>query len=129
MERADLRLGAERGALPAARAWVRDLARRSGLPVATVQVVELLTSELVGNAVVHGAGPGIVVRAGTEGEHFRVAVTDQSDALPVLRTTGPEIPGGQGMRLVDQLAESWGVDVAARGGKTVWFRVGRGSVG
>lgn len=120
---ADLRIAAERGALPTARAWVRGLARDTGLSVATTQVVELLTSELVANAVVHAAGPKVVVRAGVQGDHFVVAVADGSGAQPVLRTTGPEVPGGQGMRLVDRLADSWGVDPASDGGKSVWFRV------
>jgi hypothetical protein len=32
------------------------------------------------------------------------------------------------MRLVDGLAESWGVDRSEDGGKTVWFRVSRDDV-
>jgi anti-sigma regulatory factor (Ser/Thr protein kinase) len=87
--------------------------------------VELLTSELVSNAVIHGGGAAVVVRAVLDGDFFVVAVSDTGDALPVMRSTGPEVPGGQGMRLVDRLAAAWGVDPSDDGGKTVWFRVSR----
>jgi anti-sigma regulatory factor (Ser/Thr protein kinase) len=122
---ADLHVTAERGALPRARSWVCDQARLHGLSAPLTQVVELLTSELVANAVTHGSGPRVLLRAGVEGDFFVVSVDDGSDAMPVMRSTGPEVPGGQGMRLVDRLAESWGVDPASGGGKTVWFRVAR----
>jgi anti-sigma regulatory factor (Ser/Thr protein kinase) len=125
MTRADLQMSAGRGAVPAARAWVRGQAADHGLSRAVAQVVELLTSELVANAVVHTAGPHVLVRAGMDGEFFVVEVTDGSDDLPVVRSTGPEVPGGQGMRLVDRLADSWGVDPGVDGGKTVWFRIPR----
>ena len=123
-----MRVRAERGSLPVARRWVTRHARDHGLGATAVQVVELLTSELVANAVVHGAGAhgagGLVdVRVGVEDGLFRVAVTDPGDDVPVLRTTGPEVAGGHGLRLVDRLAERWGVDVHPDGGKTVWFAV------
>jgi anti-sigma regulatory factor (Ser/Thr protein kinase) len=125
MTRIDLHVAAERGALPKARSWIRDVARSNGLSTDAGQVVELLTSELVSNAVLHGVGPDVVVRAGFDGDHFVVEVSDASDTLPVMRSTGPEIPGGQGMRLVDRLADDWGVEASHGGGKTVWFRVSR----
>jgi anti-sigma regulatory factor (Ser/Thr protein kinase) len=102
---------------------VRALALQERLPAAVSRVIELLTSELVANAVVHGGGPTVTIAAGRDGDHFRVAVTDSSDELPVVRTSAPDVPGGHGMRLVDRLAESWGVDRGPDGGKTVWFRV------
>ncbi|GAA2720761.1 ATP-binding protein [Cellulomonas aerilata] len=123
MPHLSLHVPARRGALPAARSWVRTLARDEGLPVVVTQVVELLPSELVANAVVHGAGPTVTLRAGRDGDHVVMRVTDLGDSMPVVRSSGPEVPGGHGMRLVDRLAESWGVDAGADGGKTVWFRV------
>ena len=98
---AHLRLEPGRGSLPAARAWVVARAREQGLAPRTVQVVELLSSELMANAVIHAGGTQIVVRAGIADDCFAVAVTDGSDAWPVLRSTGPEVPGGHGMRLVE----------------------------
>lgn len=123
MRLAHLRVAPGRGSLPAARAWVVARAREQGLTVATTQVVELLAGELVANALIHGGGPEIVVGAGADTGCFAVAVEDTSDRLPVVRRTGPEVPGGQGMRLVDRLAASWGVERSPGGGKCVWFRV------
>ena len=118
-----LLVSAERGALPAARSWVREQAHEHRLSDPATEVVELLTSELVANAVVHAAGTRVVLRTEDDAGYFVVRVTDGSDAMPVMRSTGPEVPGGQGMRLVDRLAESWGVEPSPGGGKTVWFRL------
>jgi anti-sigma regulatory factor (Ser/Thr protein kinase) len=118
-----LRVMPTRGSLPAARAWVVARAREQGLSPSTTQVVELLASELVANALIHAGGREIVVGAGTGADGFEVAVEDTCDRMPVMRRTGPEVPGGHGMRLVDRLSESWGVKRAPGGGKSVWFRV------
>lgn len=112
---------ARRGAVPAARHWVLGVATRAGLDAELVAVVNLLTSELVANAVLHGAGRDVDIRVGVGDGLFTVAVSDTGDRLPVVRTTGPEVPGGQGMRLIDMLATRWGVDPRPTGGKTVWF--------
>jgi len=88
-----------------------------------VPVVELLTSELVSNAVLHGPRQGwVTVRAVRRNSQFTVAVTDQSPDPPVVRTTDADVPGGQGMRLVDRLSNAWGVQLDATG-KAVWFRL------
>lgn len=116
-----LQIPARRGAVPAARHWVTDVAARAGLDEELVAVVNLLTSELVANAVLHGAGPHVDIRVDVADGVFRLAVSDTGEQMPVVRTTGPEVPGGQGMRLVDMLATSWGVDPDPGSGKTVWF--------
>ena len=118
-----LRIEARRGSIRDARHWTRARSTELGLPPSVVSVVELLTSELVANAVVHGSGEPIFVRVTNNRARVTILVTDTSADLPVVRTTGPEIPGGQGMRLVERLAERWGVDVDPAGGKTVWFTV------
>jgi anti-sigma regulatory factor (Ser/Thr protein kinase) len=82
--------------------------------------LELLVSEIVSNAVLYGIGDVMVVLCHEDG-HVRVEVSDGSRALPRHQpSTGAH--GGYGLRLLDRLAESWGVDISA-GGKTVWFRV------
>jgi anti-sigma regulatory factor (Ser/Thr protein kinase) len=88
-----------------------------------VPVVQLLTSELVANAVVHGDSEEIEVALHLEDGVLTVGVRDMGRGMPVVRTTGPEVPGGQGLRLVERLADSVGVDRHGSGGKTVWFRV------
>ncbi len=62
------------------------------------------------------------MRAIRRNSQFTVAVTDQSPDPPVVRTTDVDVPGGQGMRLVDRLSSAWGVQLDATG-KAVWFRL------
>lgn len=119
----DLRIVPRHGSLPRARHWVRDHARRSGIPSAAVGIVELLASELVANALTHGPETAVDVQVCGDRTSFTVRVTDGDATPPVVRSTGPEVPGGQGMRLVARLASTWGVDVHEETGKTVWFTV------
>ena len=85
-----------------------------------VRVAELLTSELVTNAVRHAATK-IVLRVALEANTVRVEVSDLDTAMPALREA-PDI-GGYGLRIVDRLAARWGVVVIPDGGKTVWFEL------
>ena len=90
-----------------------------------LDVVQLLTSELVSNAVLH-AGTDFEVDLDVEdvdGEPVVVVgVSDRSTRRPVLRVPSVDTPGGRGVFLVDQLSTEWGVD--ARGaGKRVWCRI------
>ena len=119
----ELTLPARRGAVATARRWVARQAHALGVVPSVIPVVELLTSELVANAVTHGASTEVHVRVSLTEDAFTVAVTDGSDELPVRRATGPEVPGGHGIRLVERLSASSGVDTHADGGKTVWFSV------
>lgn len=109
-----------RGSVRAARHWVRDHAEASGLPLETIKVVELLTSELVANAVRHGGGQ-IIVDLQLSAVELAVSVTDEGEGAPIMRTTGPEVPGGHGVRLIERLSTRWGVESHRTGGKTVWF--------
>ena len=94
-----------------------------GVALGVIPVVELLTSELVANAVTHGGPSDVRLRVGFVSGAFEVEVRDRGERLPVTRATGPEVPGGHGMRLVDMLAASWGVRTHRAGGKTVWFTI------
>jgi two-component sensor histidine kinase len=87
-----------------------------GLASARLDTAVLLISELVTNAVLHGAGE---IRLEIEIERARFAVSDEGDGTPVVRgEPGPE--GGWGLRLVGQLARRWGV----RENRTqVWFEL------
>lgn len=119
----ELRLGAQRQSVARARHWVASHARDDGVPDRLIPLIELLTSELVANAVQHGPADGeVTVRAERADGHFRVLVTDEGGGRPVVRTTPPDVPGGQGMRIVDRLASAWGVEVGPPG-TAVWFRV------
>ena len=86
-----------------------------------VEVVTLLVSEMVTNAVLH-AGTEVTLRIGHEGKSVRVEVTDQSPAMPNLREVSSDSPTGRGMWLIQELADAWGQQ--ARGnGKCVWFEM------
>jgi anti-sigma regulatory factor (Ser/Thr protein kinase) len=84
-------------------------------------VVSLLVSEIMTNAVRHGAGPiELHVRLGDE--RLRVAVTDHGGGQPAMREPDPHDPasGGRGLRMVHDTAEDWGIETGA-GLTTVWF--------
>ena len=80
----------------------------------------LMLSELVTNAVVHGTAPRSIAIEVTAAE-VTVKVSDASPVLPQVRQPEPLALGGNGMRIIDQLASAWGVDLTS-GGKTVWIR-------
>lgn len=89
--------------------------------VEVIDVAVLLTSELVTNAVVH-AGSWVEVAVSTPDAAVRVAVSDESDARPLLEATNDLREGGRGLALVGRLADAWDVTATGRG-KTVWFSV------
>lgn len=85
------------------------------------ETVELLTSEVVTNAIVHAdAAPSLVVRL-TQGR-VRVEVHDHHAGVPVRRRPDPLAVSGRGMEIVDRLAREWGVEHVPNG-KRVWFEV------
>jgi anti-sigma regulatory factor (Ser/Thr protein kinase) len=93
----------------------------------TMHDLHLLTTELVTNAVLH-AGVGeagtIELRVAAQPDRVRVAVTDPGgDDTPVVQALDPEVPGGMGLFLVEQISSSWGVERAPDGGNRVWFEL------
>lgn len=85
----------------------------------SIDVVELLTSELVTNAVKHAHSTARVA-VEVVGPRVRVSVTDDGPGVPATGHPSPDAESGRGLELVDSLATSWGVtphDI----GKTVWF--------
>jgi anti-sigma regulatory factor (Ser/Thr protein kinase) len=93
----------------------------------TMHDLHLLTTELVTNAVLHaGAGETdkIELRVAAEPDRVRVAVTDAGgDATPEVQDLDPEIPGGMGLFLVEQISSRWGVERVPGGGNRVWFEL------
>jgi anti-sigma regulatory factor (Ser/Thr protein kinase) len=80
----------------------------------------LMVSELVTNAVVHGIGV-ILLRIDLESDGLRVEVSDDGNAALAPSPT-PGAHGGWGLRIVNELADDWGV---LNGSTRVWFRLAR----
>jgi anti-sigma regulatory factor (Ser/Thr protein kinase) len=89
-----------------------------------LEAIELMVSELATNSVRH-AGTGFRITIVRSGAEVRIEITDCSGARPELRSPRPEDPHGRGLRIVDMLSDTWGVDGAPPAGKTVWFTVAR----
>ncbi len=88
----------------------------------SADVAILLTSELVTNAIRHGAAP-ILLSAGLEQSSLRVEVQDQVEGGVEMHDPEPEDEDGRGLQLVDVLADKWGC-VPDHRGKQVWFVLG-----
>ena len=107
----------------AARRFVRT--SLTDIDPAMLDAVELLTSELVTNAVVHaGSEPRLALILLPD--RIRVEVHDTDPTLPTQREPDAASASGRGLLLLERLAASWGVE-AADDGKTVWFEVPRRS--
>jgi anti-sigma regulatory factor (Ser/Thr protein kinase) len=111
---------AVRGARNFARRWLA--AGRAG---DADEAVELLVSELVANAVLHGAAP-ITVRIEAFPDRVHLAVTDADPRLPRTRAPGPGGVNGRGLQIVEALSAGWGVVPRPGGGKVVWADVATG---
>ena len=81
---------------------------------------ELVVSELVANAVLHGFGH-VSLQLYDTGDGLRIEVEDANPAPPVTTDGHPGRVGGFGMQIVERLAD-WGWR-QSRGGKLVWAKV------
>ncbi len=87
-----------------------------------IETAELLTTELVTNAIVHvGCKSHLFLRAARD--VVRVEVSDPDDHLPSLAAPDADAPGGRGLVIVNGLASAWGIARDTGGGKTVWFEL------
>jgi anti-anti-sigma regulatory factor/anti-sigma regulatory factor (Ser/Thr protein kinase) len=106
----------------AARLHVRDVLQYWQLALPGPEVIdraELLADELVTNAVVH-ARTRLRLRLELRGDLLHIAVHDASPRLLRLVPHDPAAESGRGLRLVEELATSWGVHRRRDGGKVVW---------
>lgn len=114
---AEVVLRVEPDAVPRARRLVRD--GLAGTHPDRVGDVELVVSELVTNATLHGRPP-VTVRIAADGAAVRVEVGDLGRDLPIRLQHEASTATGRGLALVAALATSWGVDAGSDGGKVVW---------
>lgn len=103
-----------------ARSFVRQ-AIRGRIDDEVVSTVELLTSEVVTNALLH-AQSAAELHVMMVDDVVRVEVSDWSPRPPVQRPIDEEAASGRGMLIVEALARAWGVELRD-GGKQVWFEV------
>ena len=80
----------------------------------------LMVSELVTNALLHGIGE-IWLRVDADPDGVRIEVSDQGN-VSLAPSPTPGAHGGWGLRIVDELADEWGV---LEGSTKVWFRIAR----
>jgi anti-sigma regulatory factor (Ser/Thr protein kinase) len=114
----ETRLAAETSSVRVARRAVTELLGGEVDPETLEQVV-LCTSEVVTNAIEHGAPP-IDLKVARNDGHIRIEVGDASPLRPRPSDPSPTSVRGRGLLIVDRCASSWGVDQGADG-KVVWF--------
>jgi anti-sigma regulatory factor (Ser/Thr protein kinase) len=104
-----------------ARARLRELLGRWEL-ADVLGEAELLVTELVSNAILHGRSD-VSVRLSRTATSLHVEVTDRG-AVPLLPVEGPlDATHGRGLMLVDRLSSAWGT-ASGEDRKTVWFDLG-----
>ena len=122
-----LALGFALGSVSGARHWAAarcaELAADAGPPggdhlADLLRKVELVTTELVANAVEHGSAP-LHIDLDRHGDVLRIRVADGSPTPPVRRNSGPDATSGRGIALVEHLSARWGVERTGNG-KVVW---------
>jgi anti-sigma regulatory factor (Ser/Thr protein kinase) len=104
-----------------ARRFVAAALRRGGCPDDFIELVLLLTSELVTNAYRH-AGTETRVSVRLDDDCTRVEVRDVGRGEPELRPLDTDRVDGRGLQIVDALADRWGYHSNA-GGTAVWFEL------
>lgn len=121
----DLELAAADSAPRIARQEFRSYATHLGERVSST--AELLISELVTNAVLHGpaAAPAVALHCSIAGTTLQVEIADDGNGfVPRAPSEASGNGSGWGLRLVEGLADAWGVD----DGKPtrVWFELAIG---
>ncbi len=112
---------ADTAAVATARHRIEDLLPRLDRPYES-DVVILLTSEIVANAVVHGRSP-IELLVWETPRSLRVEVSDDGDGIAPAPGTMPaeaRAERGRGIAVVNGLADRWGTE-RSHGRTTVWF--------
>ncbi|HVV31307.1 MAG TPA: ATP-binding protein [Mycobacteriales bacterium] len=106
-----------------ARRFVADRCAGWGVVSDQLHTLQLLTSEVVANAVIHGRSEIRLALSATD-KTIRVEVGDDNSRHPSRQPQDLEALDGRGLAIVDRLADSWGVEERPLG-KVVWFELRR----
>lgn len=117
----DLELPNDTTASTVARRAVREVAV-DGTDGGALDDFLVIVSELVTNAVEHGEGP-VHLTLESEPARLAVSVVDHHRCLPRIADPHEDETRGRGLRIVDALAEAWGVTFSRDNGKVVWATV------
>jgi anti-sigma regulatory factor (Ser/Thr protein kinase) len=113
-----------------ARQAVRDATARGVPAESVVDVLLLLTSEIVSNAVLHVNAPedaGIRLSIDVTDERTRIEVGDGGDGFPATsERRKPGDSGGYGLALLDVASSRW-ASTTRDGYFWVWFEIDHGS--
>jgi serine phosphatase RsbU (regulator of sigma subunit)/PAS domain-containing protein len=119
----ELALQGEREDVPRSRAFVQAALGAGGL----TDDAELVVTELVTNAVLHGLPP-VRVRVRESGGVVRLEVEDGGSDHPVRIRESTEAMTGRGLALVAAVSRRWGVEpIPDASGKCVWAELAQGA--
>lgn len=93
-----------------------------GISPETRSAIILMVSELATNAVRHTNSATFEVLVEQTAERVRVRVTDDGGGTPVVRAPSITDLSGRGLRIVIQLSDRFGIELAGDA-TTVWFEV------
>jgi len=124
MPSADFRLPPNPQSVGEARRRLRALLHDWDLDDLELAASQGLT-ELATNAVIH-ARTEFEVHVKWDGEVLNVCVRDFSSKLPIQRDYAAEATTGRGLRVVQSICRSWGVERTDQG-KQVWFELAPGA--
>ncbi|MGH3331828.1 MAG: SpoIIE family protein phosphatase [Nocardioidaceae bacterium] len=109
-------------AVTEARRVVAEHLRAHRLPVDVVEDAVLVTSELVTNAMLHGAAP-VDLRVHADHSRVLLEVQDRGSFQPRRVRPTPDDEHGRGLQIVAALSQRWGTRVTPDG-KSVWCILG-----
>jgi anti-sigma regulatory factor (Ser/Thr protein kinase) len=107
-----------------ARRWLADT-YSAALDPDVLHTVTLVVSELVTNALRYSAAGTVDVVVELDAGTITVTVFDggSTNSRPKLRAAGFTAETGRGLRIVDALADEWGVRDLPDGRRAVWVTV------
>jgi anti-sigma regulatory factor (Ser/Thr protein kinase) len=120
---ASFEFGKEPDAPKRARRAVRELVDDPCDPIA--DAVTLAASELVANVIQHTSDGGTMRAWDPKPDvPLRLEVEDHDPLVPQPATPGADQVSGRGLKIVDGVADAWGVEPTAQG-KVVWAEFDR----